>query len=265
MKAPEKMTSEEKYRYIFEDNRFENRTCFGWITDCLLGDIRTFLDGIENYTDNKEKFAFKPLPRGAGNLSAPILIHTALEFVSRLYVGETKFRSSEGYNAKENVKEFIKEFFPKKYKEIPLLLWDGIRNGLVHTFSPKPFKYQNNYIRFQFYVEDRNVPSHIKKDKDTIWISINVFELYRILENAVKDYRDELKNDEGRQDKFIKAWSSIEEDFRREIAENSEYRDDAKALMDYIGSSSAALLLEDLNKVANMGVLRIYTPKIRRS
>ena len=88
-----------------------------------------------------------------------------------MYVGETKFRSSEGYNAKENAKEFIKKFFPEK---------------------------QRSTRRF-----------------------------------PVKDYRDELKNDESRQDKFIKAWSSIEEDFRREIAENSEYGDDAKALIDY--------------------------------
>ena len=75
MKDPERMIMEEKYKYIFEDKHFGNRTCFGWITDCLLGDIRTFLDGIENFTDNKEKFAGKPLPRGGGNLSAPILIY----------------------------------------------------------------------------------------------------------------------------------------------------------------------------------------------
>ena len=74
------MTKEEKYWYIFEDTRFEGRPRVKWITDCLLGDIRTFLDGIENYTDNEEKFAGK-LPRGGGNLSVPILINTALEFV----------------------------------------------------------------------------------------------------------------------------------------------------------------------------------------
>ena len=266
MKDTEKMTKEEKYRYIFKDKSFEGRPRVKWITDCLLGDIRTFLDGIENYTDNKERFVFKPRPRGGGNLSVPILICTALEFVSRLYVGATKFKSSEGYIAKENAKKFIEKYFPEKYKAIPLLLWDGIRNGLVHTFSPKPFKYGNNYIRFQFYVENRNFPSHIKKVNDTIVISINVFELYRILENAIEDYLDDLKKDENEalRDKFIKAWSSIEEDFQREITENSEYRDDAKALLDYLGSSSDALLLEDLNKVVNT-VLRVYTLKVRRS
>ena len=91
---------------------------------------------------------------------------------------------------------------------------------------------------------------------DTIVISINVFELYRILENAIENYLDELKKDENEalRDNFIKAWSSIEE-YLREIAKNSEYQDDAKALLDYLGSSSDALLLEDLNKVVNTCLL----------
>ena len=117
---------------------------------------------------------------------------------------------------------------------IPSLLWDGIRNGLVHTFSTKPFKYGNNYIRFQFYVEDRNIPSRIKKVNDTIMISINVFELYRILENAIENYLEELKKDENEalRDNFIKAWSSIDE-YLREITGKRGYQDDAKALLDY--------------------------------
>ncbi|MCW7075346.1 MAG: hypothetical protein OCU24_05810 [Candidatus Methanospirare jalkutatii] len=327
MKDPEK--KDKRKKYIFEE-RFEGRPRVKWITDCLLGDIRTFLDGIENYTDNKERFAFKPRPRGGGNLSVPILIYTALEFVAALYTGNTKYMEFETknkfekdldegkipeelrkefdnrkfplpkeykiekreerweimnketkkvyydvrvkgnklifrfnkkeYKATENVKEFIKKYFPEKYKAIPLLLWDGIRNGLVHTFFPKFFKYENNYIQFQFYVEDRNYPSHIKKVNDTIVISINVFELYRILENAIEDYLDDLKKDENEalRDKFIKAWSSIE-GYQRKITENSEYWDDAEALLDCLGSSSNTLLLEGLTNV-----LRVYTLRVRK-
>ena len=170
-----------------------------------------------------------------------------------------RFNKKE-YKATENVKEFIKKYFPEKYKAIPLLLWDGIRNGLVHTFFPKFFKYKNNYIRFQFYVEDRNIPSRIKKVNDTIVISINVFELYKILENAIENYLDDLKKDENEvlRDKFIKAWSSIE-GYQRKITENSEYWDDAKALLDCLGSSSNTLLLEGLTNV-----LRVYTLKVRK-
>ena len=91
-------------------------------------------------------------------------------------------------------------------------------------------------------------------------ISINVFELYKILENAIENYLDDLKKDENEalRDKFIKAWSSIE-DYQRKITENSEYWDDAKALLDCLGSSSNTLLLEGLTNV-----LRAYTLKVRK-
>ena len=200
------MTSEEKHKYIFEDTSFEGRPRFKWITDCLLGDIRTFLDGIENVTDNKDKFAGK-LPRGGGNLTVPILINTALELVSELYAGKTKhmlrfsmdldsglekaweeFKKNlknssnkfkeiskkkgvslpkngkiavtidevkkegekiniyETYNATDNVSRFTKRFVPDIYKSISLLLWDGIRNGLIHTFYPIHFKFQGKLL-----------------------------------------------------------------------------------------------------------------------
>lgn len=261
MKDPEKMNREEKRRYIFEDASFEGRPRVKWIIDCMLGDIRTFLDGIESYINNKEKFIGKP-PRGGGNLSVPILISTALEFVAALYAGKTRYMKNISYNAKNNVKRFIERFFPREYKEIPLLFWKGIRNGLVHTFSPKPFRYKNICIRFQFYVEDKDFPSHIRKYGDTIVVSINVFELYTILENAIIDYINELKDEEDLQNNFIKAWSSIEED---SYIEGNEYRDDAEALLNYLGSGSCVLLLEELNRILNTDVLRLYTIKIRRS
>ena len=260
------MTKEEKYWYIFEDTRFEGRPRVKWITDCLLGDIRTFLDGIENYTDNKEKFAGK-LPRGGGNLSVPILINTALEFVAALYAGKTKYMKNVSYNATDNVRSFIKDFFTTEYKQIPLLLWDGVRNGLVHSFYPKSFSYQKSSqssegrVQFQFYVEDRNFPSHFKNDNDTIRISINVFELYRVLEKAIEDYLDKLRHDEALQDKFIRAWSSIE-DYKDKADSNQS--DEIKELLDCLGSNSAVPLLEDLEKTLSMDVLRIYSLKIRR-
>ncbi|MCW7076916.1 MAG: hypothetical protein OCU18_06480 [Candidatus Syntrophoarchaeum sp.] len=327
------MTTKEKYCYIFEDTSFEGHPRVKWITDCLLGDIRTFLDGIENYTDNKEKFAGKP-PRGGGNLAVPNLISTALEFVAALYAGKTKYMDKDNkdkkpvfsinkdlerefendklvsenlkrvfeeegyplsehakfkaknnkwkiiddgggikeryyfeesnekegtlsvlisYDAKSNVKKFIEHFFPEVYKKIPTILWDGVRNGLVHTFYPKTFSLQGNKqnsderLQFQFYVEDRNIPSHIKKrQNNTILISINVFELYRVLEKAIDDYLDKLRHDETLQDKFIRAWSSIEDYIDKADSNQSE---ETEKLRDYLGSNSAAPVLEGLKKV----------------
>ena len=79
------------YRYIFVDTHFENRTCFNWITGCLLGDIRTFLDAIEYSIIRKKGKPAGKLPRGGGNLSVPILVNTALEFVAELYTGKTEY------------------------------------------------------------------------------------------------------------------------------------------------------------------------------
>ena len=573
MKDTESMNEEDKYRYIFVDTRFENRTCFNWITECLLGDIRTFLDAIEYSIIRKKGKPAGKFPRGGGNLSVPILVNTAIEFVAELYTGKTNymefntdikfekdlkdgekvsedlkrefkirnfplpeineikktdkgwdikdkktdktyylvtkkgrkflftwddvpnkkekfleflkdelkldwakkggidttkhpetitvsnggksltfsldeqtdeltlsntngyrvfiskkekgrwniygtkklnfhFRDKEDYEAAKNVKKFIKRFFPDAYKEIPLLLWDGIRNGLVHTFSPKPFTYKGSFIRFQFYVEDQNFPSYIekvkrylfgidtdakfetklnkgdvpeelednfktrgvslpenstvlrekkylfsmdivlenelndenkkiskglkdvfrikrfelaekatkKKENDYKWeitdkkdfyivkreegklnvykreekkweitngvdtlyaleqedkekitvynyiirLRINVFELFRVLEKAVEAYRAELENSDDLQDKFIRAWSSIEE-YTEKADEDQEK--ELNELNNCLDQKNHAFLLKDLNDHLSVDVLKIYSSnlKIRRS
>ena len=81
MKDAEEKENGKKYNYIFVDTSFENRTRFNWITDCLLGDIQTFLDGIKymdcisnninSHIQHEGGPAEKPL--GGGNLSVPIL------------------------------------------------------------------------------------------------------------------------------------------------------------------------------------------------
>ena len=315
MEDLEKMTTDEKRRYIFEDTSFEGRPRSKWIIDCLLGDIQTFFDGIEIFIKNKEKSGKR---EGGGNLSVPILISTALEFVAALYAGKTnyilcfsediseelreewnqlkienltnrlremikskglkineratiasisknrieidkyqikkeggKLNVYENYNATDNVRTFIKDFFPKEYKGIPLLLWDGVRNGLVHSFYPKSFSFQRSsqrserYIQFQFYVEDKNISSHFNKDNDTIWICINVFELYRVVKKAIEDYLDKLKHDETLQDRFIKAWSSVE-DYRDKADSNQlDEIEKLKKLLDYLDLNSAAPILRE--------------------
>lgn len=335
------MTEKEKHRYVFEDKWCEGRTCANWITDCLLGDIQTFLDGIQNRI--REKHAGKDFSDGFGNLSVPILINTALEFVAALYAGKTEamekdkkpvfsinkdlkeefedkkpvseelkgifegkgyqlsthayfkenndewkivdngdidnkdiyyFKEENNkldvlikYNATENTKKFVGRYFPAEYKDIPLLLWDGIRNGLVHTFSPKPFEYNGSYIRFQFYVEDQNFPSHIEKTKtnSTILIKINVFELYRILEKAVEAYLAELETSTVLQEKFIRALSSIKSYKRIITDDQKEKTKEAEFLFNYLNPNSPKLLLKDLDSCLSYDILKIYSLKIRRS
>lgn len=240
MKNPATMTPIEKDSYIFAKDQSQvfPSARFAWISDCLLGDIRTFWDGIENYLHNKSKLQ----DRGGGNLSVPVIISTALEFVSALYAGENKYRDGTPYNATKNVQEFINHFFPDNYKKFPLLLWDGIRNGIVHTFSPKAFEYQGRYVRFQFYVEDRNIKAHVVEVNNTILIKVNVFELYQITKKAIEKYRVELKTNEELKDKFILAWSSVEE-HSRNIDSDNEKTKEAKTLLAELKKANNYLVL----------------------
>ncbi len=246
MKNPAKLSKKDKYNYIFaKDPNYNNEIRFEWINSCLLGDLQTFMDGVENFIQNKGWFSDN-LPRGGGNLSLPIVVGTGLELVSALYVGKTKYKNDRGpdkYYAEKNVKKFIVHFFPSNYTKIPLLLWDGIRNGIVHTFSPKPFEYYQNYIRFQFFVKDRAYPSDVTKNNDTILIRINVFELCQLFKKAIEGYRAELATDEDLQDKFILAWSSIEE-YTRNINKDSDKANEVKALLSGFKASNNYPLLE---------------------
>lgn len=189
-----KMTKQEKVDYIFSGSgsRFE------WITNGSLGDIDIFLKGVSQKGNG-------------GNHSVPILISTAIEFVSALNSGITKYNQTnkKRYNAPKNVKKFVSKYFKSPYSDFPYLLWDGARNGLTHTFSTKTIRCQGINIVFIFtFSSSRNKPSF--KLKSDFEISINIFNFNSELKEAVERYRLELKNDESMQNNFIDAWSSIE-------------------------------------------------------
>jgi hypothetical protein len=81
------------------------------------------------------------LVQGGGNLIIPILVCTGLELASSLYVGKTDYLNHSKYNATVNVEKFINDFFLGCAREIPLLVWDGVRNGVDHLFVPKSIQY----------------------------------------------------------------------------------------------------------------------------
>jgi hypothetical protein len=117
------MTPQEKKVYIFAPR---DGLGFNWIEQDLLGDIQTFVDGVERYIQDRS--SPDGIPRGSGNLSLPILVCTALELVSALFTGKTV-----ATNNTDNVEKFIKKYYPDPYKEIPRIFWDGIRNGVVYA------------------------------------------------------------------------------------------------------------------------------------
>lgn len=277
---------EQRFKYIFREpfEKEPGRTRIEWITNCLLGDIRTYLAGIKNkkfICESSDGTSEKLL--GGGNLSVPILISSALEFVSGLYAGNTsymlhfsaeleedfkdewkkftkanqtkefkldtftnklkeiiksngwviqekdvigvlskkkieigkyfivkegeKIKCYEHYNATDNALEFMGEFFSEEYTVISRLLWDGMRNGLIHTFYPKTFTHQVSgqksieYVEFDFAVQTHRETLWYKRDKDKIGLFINIFELFDVFEKAVDTYSDALKTKEDLQKK----------------------------------------------------------------
>ena len=108
------------------------------------------------------------------------------------------------------------------------------------------------------------------KEKITVYnyiirLRINVFELFRVLEKAVEAYRAELENSDDLQDKFIRAWSSIEE-YTEKTDEKQEK--EVNELNNCLDQKNHAFLLKDLNDHLSVDVLKIYSLnqlKIRRS
>lgn len=213
------MSPKEKYDYIFSFSTPEHPnpiTRFEWIEKVLFGDIQTFMDGILNYLSQKDKVPMDP-PRGGGNLTLPILICTALELASALYAGKSMQKDGRGYNATVNVKQFVIKYFPGFFPQFPLIFWDGVRNGITHSFFPKYFEYNGKTIGLSFFVDDSKAQSNIREwdikgSDNIILIAINSLELVRILKDSIQRYRSDLQNSEDLQNKFIEVFSSFEED-----------------------------------------------------
>jgi hypothetical protein len=208
------MTPDEKLQYI-EKN-------ITWLSGALLGDLRTFQDGIELYLKNKTDPSYIE-KRGGGNVALIIPLTTALELASALYTGQTQYKDGNAYNATENVKQFVERYFPGKGGQIPLLLWDAIRNGVDHLFVLKKTRRGNDLIEIKFFVDPPNAPSTVKKLDVGICVKINSLEFYDIVEQAINAYKNELQTNGNLQDKFIEAWESIK-NYTREINEGDEER-----------------------------------------
>jgi hypothetical protein len=204
-----KMTPAEKDEYIFKEEAKEGIYPFGWLDRHLIGDMATFLDGINLNYGLPVEFLEKEIRKGGGNLSFPILICTTLELASSFYCGKAK--GIGPYNARENVKKFVTKYFPGFYAQIPIIFWDGVRNGLTHRFYPNNFKYREKEVTFHFYIEDARQPSHIWKSGNHVSIYLNVPELYALLKDAITKYRGELITDDNLKNNFIIVHDQLRE------------------------------------------------------
>jgi hypothetical protein len=166
------LNTRERLDYIFGDHPNDYITNkFGWLDTVLLSDIRTLIAGGKRLK-NKKSRTLKGF-YGAGNVTIPILLCVGIEFAAALYVGKTKYNVGGAYSATDNVAEFINRFFPHHAKELPRIVWDGVRNSLDHTFIPKFLKVNRKRIQLMFYTEPMNIKSHLVKYRNVIKININ--------------------------------------------------------------------------------------------
>ena len=158
-----------------------------------------------------------------------------------------KLNVYENYNATDNVINFIKSYFPREYQNIPNILWSGTRNGLVHTFYPTFFEYQGNYISFEFSVrnpsEVRIVNNSSSETPYNMVIRLNVFNLYKVLKEAIEKYLADLDEKKDLQENFINAWKSIE-DNTRPINPDDRKAIEVGSLLSKLKNSNNHLLLQ---------------------
>lgn len=108
-----------------------------WITDCVLGDLRTLRLGIE--TKDRITVVAKDKPLGGGNFLLAAGCCTALEYMAWIYVG--------GGDALSNVRRFLADFMSpidKRYIEFMDLLWRSYRNGIIHGSWPQHICIEGN-------------------------------------------------------------------------------------------------------------------------
>jgi hypothetical protein len=202
------MTSTEKYNYIFENqNDYYVANRFGWF-ESLLSDIRTFIEGGQRLKNTQSAELGGNF--GAGNISIATLLCIGLELASALYSGTTKAKDGS-YHADENVKKFVESYFPKNGVKIPLILWDGIRNGNTHLFMPNVIKVNDTFVEFAFFVKMSQYElSYVSKSNNTIRVHINGIEFYRVFKKALQDYKTSVEGSDALQDNFINVWESID-------------------------------------------------------
>jgi hypothetical protein len=201
------LNKQERLQYIFPKR-------IGWF-DALLADIRTLITGGQHYKNKPSHYLGGTY--GAGNVSIAELVCTGLELAAAHYTGKTRYNvrkntKHKSYQAAENVKQFIIKYFPTQShsKEVTHVLWDAIRNGTHHLFTPKSIKYKKDIVEFMFYVERSRKKSHVTRNGNTILINVNSIEFYRMLKKAFQDYKKDIQADRTLQMNFYKASKSIE-------------------------------------------------------
>lgn len=115
-----------------------------------------------------------------GNYATTLIIATACEVL-----GPLRYQHN-------GEREFFKNYLtPEKWRPVAFSIYDALRNGLAHSFSPKSLV-QINGTTLEVGISWKEKP-HFTYDQSSSVIYINVVQLATSLENAFNIYENELR------------------------------------------------------------------------
>lgn len=106
-----------------------------WIEECVLGDLRTVMLGIEERKKKDKRGKAESPALGGGNFLLTSACCGALEYFGQVY--------GKGTSATESVQKYVEEFLnpiDSRYTKVWPILWDSFRNGIVHTSWTNPVR-----------------------------------------------------------------------------------------------------------------------------
>jgi hypothetical protein len=198
-----KMSKTEKYNFIFlPDNPTNPKSIskFDEIAKIPFQDIDFLIESVQKKIKyNKDNRIDYDLSIGINSI--PILCFSQIQLITNYCYGIQNQDKSDP----NNVEKFIKKFFYEGFEKIPRIIWDGMRNGMMHQFYPKSYQLNANHIKISCYIEDERLATHIYLNNGVLLIAVNSFQFANVCRNAIQNYKKDLESDEELQNCFITA------------------------------------------------------------
>ena len=136
------------------------------------------------------------------NYTAALLISCGCEIIAKRRLGEA---------GKAN--EVFAQLLPPtaEFHLISATLYDGLRNGLVHSFDTQRIVFKNGHVSITIAWKEG---AHLSVTKDlqaAPSIVLNMQTLADRLSARIEQYRDELQSTPAARDKFFTSWQSDEQ------------------------------------------------------
>jgi hypothetical protein len=103
-----------------------------WIESCVLGDLRTLLQGVDAYYASTSRTTRDGKPLGAANFLLVAGCCTAIDYFGFVFQGS----KCDEANAKAFTDRFLSQV-DSRYSEVGSLIWRCFRQGTIHRSRPK--------------------------------------------------------------------------------------------------------------------------------